>query len=251
MSAVPRLIQRARAPEISRRSLQAPILASLDAEDLIREYDEVREWAPRRGLDGHSYFLERTKPPQSKDNRRGEQRLAMALARASATVTVGGESVDLLGYAFPLFTTGGKSLVSDVDLIGHSQSSNRLWAIELKARHKETPVRALFEVLIYSAVIEANLSEIHAELESWERAIGATRPGMLIAAPSEYWDGWQATPRMGDWWGPYQEVTVALSHRLGAPLETVSLGQIWFENGEDGWPRLVGEFACAPVAYPA
>jgi hypothetical protein len=254
MTEMPRLIVRSKAPEIHRASKQTGLLSALDPDALVSEYHEMREQAPHRGLDGYRYFVERTgRPPQSDDERRGEERLSMALVNDGVSLPVGAETIDVLMYEFPLFTTGGKKGVRAVDLVGHAEGTNRFWVAELKvprgSGYGETPLRALYETLIYAAVVEANMEHIGAELEGLGRRVDFERPGLLVAAPEPYWRKWTPNPRIGNWWDLYRSVAEALGQRLETPLETVSLGEISYMITADRRPRVVGEVECRKVTY--
>lgn len=232
----------------------AETLASLDADELVAEYQALREVAPRRGDGGYRYFVERTgRPPQTLKESRREEWLAMALANPQAQLALTGETVELLMYALPLYTSGGPKGIRGVDLVGYASETRRFWVVELKAAgtsgYGETPLRALFETLIYGAVVESNMARIADELADQERRVDRLRPGLLIAAPDDYWERWQPNRRIGDWWSVYQAITTAVSEHLDTPLITVSLGQITYLLDIEGRPTVDGVIDCRPVEY--
>lgn len=232
----------------------ANTLGSLTADELVDEYLELREAAPRRGEDGFAYFVERTgQPPQDEKKNRREERLAMALANDQVSLTLGSESIEVLMYAFPLYTSGGPRRIRGVDLVGYAPNTRRFWVVELKVEtnsgYGETPLRALYEALIYGAVVEANMARIAEELESQGRKVEHPRPGLLITAPEQYWERWTPNKRIGDWWTPYCSITQALSDQLETPLETLSLGSVTYKVDANGMPRLDGLAECEPVKY--
>ena len=175
----------------------------------------------------------------------------MALVNDGARVTVGNEAVDLVMYAFPLYAAGGIERIRGVDLVGHSAGARRFWVVELKvaarAGYGESPLRALYEALIYGAVVESNMSYIRDELKEQSRQVEYDRPGLLIAAPGEYWGRWAPNKRIGDWWTPFAATTSQLAERLNTAVATISLGDITYRFDEQSFPHLVGEVVCAPV----
>ena len=178
----------------------------------------------------------------------------MALANDQVAVAVGDETVDLLMYAFPLYSSGGPRRIRGIDLVGHAPTTHRFWVVELKVEanssgYGETPLRALYEALIYGAVVESNLAHIAGELDGFGRKVDLQRPGLLITAPKQYWERWTPNNRIGDWWSPYRSITEALSEHLQTPLETLSLGRVTYKVDADGMPRLDGLLECEPVRY--
>lgn len=264
MTHISRLLERANAREVRQASSMAATLTGIDPGELVSEYYEMMEAAPRRGEDGHEFFVERTgRPPQGTNETRREERLAMALVNDATSITVDGETVELLTYAFPVFSSGGPERIRAADLVGHvsgagtsgtwKSDAGRFWVVELKVAARsgygETPLRALYEALIYGAVVEANMAYIAAELENMGRKVQHQRPGLMIAASTEYWDRWTPNDRIGDWWTPYHSLTTALCGQLATPLETLSLGRISYGIGLDGRARVEGEADCRPVVY--
>lgn len=255
MTARPKLLERAAAPEVARASMMVHTLEALEVNELVDEYLEMKEVAPRRGEDGFRYFVERSgRPAQDVDERRGEERLAMALVNDQASLSVAGENVEMIMYAFPLYTRGGPHGIRGIDLVGHADGPRRFWVVELKVAAKtgygETPLRALYEALVYGAVVEANQAVIASELSEQARRMEHLRPGLLIAAPDEYWERWAPNERIGDWWTHYCSIATALSKQLETPLETVSLGRIHYEIDAKGRPRIAGRLDGRPVDYP-
>ena len=98
----------------------AALLESLDVFDLMDQYHEVRELAPRRGRDGLKYFVDRIDHPVSRDKPGiAEDLLEMALVNDAATVEVNSGPVDVLMRQFPLIGKGSRRGVKAVDLVGH------------------------------------------------------------------------------------------------------------------------------------
>jgi hypothetical protein len=255
MTPIPRLLQRATAKEVTQASTMAATLAALEASELVTEYHEMMEFAPRRGKDGHAYFVEHSgRPPQGEDERRREERLAMALVNDQASLSAGGEAINLLMYAFPLYTSGGPRGTRAVDLVGYATETRRFWVAELKIaanskRYGQTPLRALYEALVYGAIVEANMAHITSELEDQGRSAGHLRPGLVITAPDDFWERWTPNPRIGDWWTPYRSITRALSEEFQTPLATVALGRVSYKVDDAGKPRLGGQLECRAVDY--
>lgn len=177
----------------------------------------------------------------------------MALANDNVSVGVDGETVDVLMYAFPLYSSGGPRGIRAVDIVGHASETHRFWVVELKVAAKagygETPLRALYEALIYGSVVEANMAHIAGELARFGRKSEYQRPGLLIAAPEEYWRRWTPNERIGNWWSPYRSTADALSEQLETPLEIVSLGRVNYKADGQALPRVDGVLECEPVKY--
>jgi hypothetical protein len=263
MSDPPRLLLRATAKGVKQASTMAATLRGLAVEELVAEYEEAMESAPRRSEDGHTYLRERSgRPPQTKDARRREARLAMALVNDETLLDVVGEAVDLWMYEFPLFTSGGPRGIRAVDVVGHAPEAARFWVVELKIEAKphpthtsrqpqrgETPLRALYEALLYGAIVEANMAYIADELISLGREVKPMRPGLLVAAPTAYWERWKPNNRIGDWWTPYQSLMAGLSEQLQTSVEAVDLGRITYVIDPDERPRLHGTLECQKVEY--
>ena len=179
----------------------------------------------------------------------------MALANDQAVLALSEEQVDVLMYQFPLYTTGGPAGTRGIDLVGHSHQSGRIWVIEVKVMPKggrgQTPLRGLYEGLIYAAIVEANHQAIAAELGSAQflRTSATIRPGVIVAAPSNYWSKWKADGHTGDWWPMYAEVVGRISESLETPIEIIDLGDVWF-SGVAGKPfYLTGEINPQNVRY--
>ena len=256
MTDLPRLLARAKAKGLKNARTMAAKLSALDPAELVDEYFEMMAVAPRRGADGYEYFIARTgRPPQKVIETRREERLAMALANDKTTLTAGGETIKMLMYAFPLFTTGGTKGIRGVDVVGHSAETQRFWVVELKiaaqaGKTGESPLRALYEALVYGAVVEANTEHIARELEDRGRKVDHRKPGLLIAAPTDYWERWLTNPGIDDWWTPYFALTAALSEQLATPIETIDLGPISYRIDLEDRPRVQGHLDCQPTRYP-
>lgn len=134
-------------------------------------------------------------------------------------------------------------------MVGYAAQTKRFWVGELKTKPPETPLRALLEALIYAAVVEANYEHIAQEMLERGWPTGSPRPGLLIAAPTRYWEAWRPNSRIGDWWSPYKSLTASLANRLERPVETVGLGPVSHRTGADKWPHLDGEIGCQAVEY--
>jgi hypothetical protein len=212
------------------------------------------ELAPRRGLDGYKYFVARSGAPTSltSTNRREEQ-LAMALVNDATALTIGDEIVALIMYAFPLYTRGGPKGIRGVDVVGHSLGTDRFWIIELKAAgtgRGDSPLRALCEALTYAAVIEANHEHIAGELATQlDLRLPGTRPGVVVAAPTGYWERWKPNARTGDWWSEFRRLVDDLEAALSSPVAVLDLGDIDFETAADGRPYVTGSVATKSVSY--
>ena len=252
----PRLIKAATRKEVGRPGRIAAYIAGLDLNEIVGSYHEMVDQAPRRGDDGFPYFKPRTGFPTSgRIGNRYEEYLCMALANDHAVIPIDAEQIDILMYQFPLYTKGGPRGMRGVDVVGHSHQQGRFWVIEAKVKSEngrgQTPLRALYEGLIYAAIVEANHKKISEELasEQFLRESVFPRPGIVVTAPSNYWRRWTADKRTGDWWPVYTELVSQLSDRLRTPIEVIDLGEVWFA-GVAGEPfHLTGEVTVRKVWY--
>jgi hypothetical protein len=249
-----RLVVLAKSKQARNARHLAETLRSLDVADLLDQYEEVRELAPKRGADNKEFFLVRQDTPIDREPSPSmrEDLLEMAMVNDSASLDVGGVQVDVLMRQFPLFSSGSRKGLKGVDLVGHG--GDRFWIIELKVPatkgYGQTPLRALLECLIYCAIAEANARDVRRELHTrYNREHVFSRPGLVIAAPTGYWQKWTPNPVTGDWWSEYTRLLEGLSAALDTPLMAIDLGDVSYIIDEDGYPRLDDQPTSIPVHY--
>jgi hypothetical protein len=117
--------------------------------------------------------------------------------------------------------------------------------IELKhtdrasASRGDTPLRALLEVLSYSAVVEANLNDITPEMTSDQIEHPARGVEMLALGSEWYWNKWQTCLPAGPWQSSLSALSAGLSGALGIAIRFLSVHNLSFEMGSAGRrPRL-------------
>lgn len=232
----------------------AETLRLLDVADLLDQYEEVRELAPKRGADNKEFFLVREDTPIDRKPSLGmrEDLLEMAMVNDSASLDVGGVQIDVLMRQFPLFSSGSRKGLRGVDLVGHG--GDRFWIIELKVPatkgYGQTPLRALLECLIYCAVVEANVEAIRSGLRSrYGCHHDFVRPGMVVAAPTGYWRKWTPNSVTGEWWYEYARLLDGLGTALDTPLYAIDFGTVGYIVDTDGRPRLTGHLESNAVRY--
>ena len=247
------LVRSAKSPEVNNATGLATRLRSLRVSDLIPLYEEVQQLAPRRGNDGKTFFVSRPATRLERDSPRNtEDLLEIALACEATQIPCVGGDIDILMRQFPLFSKGSRKGVKAVDLVGHG--GDRFWLIELKAQpgegYGESPLRALLECLIYSAIVEVSSDDIRRELhEKFDRTQLHAGAGMMIAAPAEYWTRWQPNAATGDWWLEFERLIQELQDRMDTPIEVVDLGHLYPVIDDEGIARLNGPISAQSVEY--
>jgi hypothetical protein len=200
------------------------------------------------------FFVPRPLRPVDRDNPGDtEDLLEMALVNESAHIPSARADIDVLMRQFPLFSTGSRKGVRGVDLVGHG--GDRFWLIELKAQpgkgYGESPLRALLECLIYSAVADESAKDIRRELlQKFNREHLRGRAGMMIAAPTDYWVKWEPNAATGDWWHEFERLIQGIQVWLDAPIEVVDLGDVSPVIDDQGRSRLSNPISVQSVTYP-
>lgn len=246
-SSPPTLISLASRPTFNSASRFAAAVAALDSEELGIAYENLMQDAPRRHPRGRQYFVGHNGIPSTGAyTNRIEEHLAIALWHDARTWQVpGGRSIELLDYQVPLKARRADSGVGKVDLLA-IDSAGRLVVIELKILGKngaDTPLRALLEALSYAAIIEANLQEIRTEVATLSgRNVAEVRPGLMIAAPSDYWEMWDQRAAAAGWRQAFGSLCTNLSQRLECTISLVDIDNPNLELGLQGTaPRITTE----------
>lgn len=216
-----------------------------EAAELRRGYLRLRSQAPKRLLPRQPYFVETHDGtiPIGRPGTCSEKSLARAIFNRGNDLRLpGGPVLSIVDYEFPL-SVSNDNAVGEVDLIGIA-SGGDIWVIELKKSRgssgDDIPLRGLFEALKYAAVIEANIAEIGAQANA---VVGAARPNLLVAAPTNYWTGWLSKKAAGDWVVPMKQLAGDLGRALDADVRFVDLGSISCDipPGTDVKPCLTGD----------
>ena len=214
----------------------AESISCIDRDVLCREYEELRQCAPRRHppkryfVDGHDGTLSTA----GKSNRL-EEHLAIVLWRVRGWwPSADGGRFRLLDYQFPLKARQGDTGIGKVDLLGVTERG-RLMVIELKVEPKkeksrrEIPVAALMQGLRYSAIVGSNMTVIVKEAqERFGMKIVEEPPVVQILAEGGWWRRWlelegSTRKAAGAWESEFSRLIRDVKKRLGVSVECAAL----------------------------
>ena len=227
----------------------AKTISEVDRDALIREYEKLRRYAPRRLDQNKRYFVGHDgNLSTAKRSNRGEERLAIALWNLNKCWPYLDDGrFRLLDYQFPLKARRSDKGIGKVDLLGVTDHG-RLMVIELKVESKrkndpgDSPASALMQGLRYAAIVESNIREIAPEVESCpgdrfkDVSIVEEVPIVQILAPTSWWRGWfelDASTRKaaGHWEPEFSKLTRDVEKRLGVAVECMALDKLDVSEG--------------------
>lgn len=253
----------ARRPAVNQVSGFAREVARLPVDLVAEAYRGLLTVAPRRRAVGKSHFVGHTGFPGSGQggSSRAEEHLAMAMfnhrPESGGWQLPDGGSMRILDYQFPLKARRNDTGVGKVDLLGVIDRST-VAVIELKhtepdaAGWGDTPLRALLELLVYCAIVEANLGDITMEMTPSQILRPVQGLAMLVVGSAGYWQRWQGCLPAGDWQPPVAAFARAVSPAVVVPVSFLSLNDPTFEMGDRARkPRLTGgPTLCGVVGLP-
>jgi len=189
MTELNELIKKMRPKEAKNETEFLSSLKNAPIDRLVELYNEIGSRSPTRKS---KYLFQRvgsTKPGTK--NGITEDRLAIGLWRkfktpAAMSVTQG-QLIEMLDYQVPLRSARTDNGFGEIDLLGLI-NKKRLAILELKAVGGDAPAAAVFQALVYSALLEPNLDCINEELEqkNYEK-VQRRRPDIIVIARSDYW----------------------------------------------------------------
>jgi hypothetical protein len=244
--------------EVKRITTFAEVAGQLDPAYLVAAYDRARDSAPRRHDHNKTYFVDHSGPTNRAENsNRREEHLALALWGASQTddptMLPTGATLEILDYQTPLKAQRKDKGVGKVDLFGLIDGC-RSTVIELKVRpttsgYGDTPLHAYLEALAYCAIVEANASEIANEASTrLSKSIDDRPPGLIVLAPQDYWEGYLAHPKTGEWWSTLSKLATEIDKLLNLETHFLSLRDTAFRMGTKGQdPQLIGRYSVFSV----
>jgi hypothetical protein len=244
--------------EVKRITTFADVAGQLDPDYLVAAYARARDSAPRRHDRNKTYFVDHSGPTnRSEISNRREEHLALALWGASQTdrpmVLPTGATLEILDYQTPLKAQQRDKGVGKVDLFGLIDGC-RSTVIELKVRpttsgYGDTPLHAYLEALAYCAIVEANASEIANEAGTkLGKSIDDRPPGLIVLAPQDYWAGYVAHPKTGEWWRILSKLATEIDKLLNLETHFLSLRDAAFRMGAKGQdPQLIGGYSVFSV----
>jgi hypothetical protein len=216
----------------------------LRLDDLIENYEQLKNTAPRRHARNLKYFVGHSGVTSSgSHSNRREEHLAVALwnqCQANGPLQSAriGE-LSLLDYQFPLKARQGDKGVGKVDLFGVVGNSKPC-VIELKIHSAsqgmaDTPLRAFLEALAYCAIVEANLKDIAQEVvDKFDYEAIDSHPALVVMATEEYWSAYKNHPRTGDWWPILRRLADSVEESIGLVSYFIALRDTDFSMGLEG-----------------
>jgi hypothetical protein len=227
----PLLWRRKDTPEVNRQRGFADVVAALDVDELVAEYEHDRRVAPRRSDRSKQYFVAGHDgiPASGESTTRIEEHLALALfglcSAGGRLVCPSGDRLRLVAYQVPL-KARQTDQAGKIDLLG-LLDDGRVCIVELKAPDGfgDSPLRALIEGLSYAAVLEANRAMFDEELIArYPGAAPGTAFVVVLLGPTSWWQAWETSHAAGTWKQPFNELCAALETRLGVTIACAALG---------------------------
>ncbi len=215
-------------PKVNHKSALAATIGDVDTNEVVDAYYRSVARAPQRPLESKPFL-------GGHDGRGGaaassrEKVAAKAIYNSHQPLVVLNESVTVLDYEVPLRARQADKEIGEIDLLGLN-SSHRPWIIELKiAPNTDTPLKALFQALRYSAILDANRRAITNEIRSRHDVPDLTWPGVIaVAADSPYWQQWD-NPKAGDWLPALRDLAHQITAETGIEIVLVDLGPVQTE----------------------
>ncbi len=219
------LITLATRPKVNHKSALAHNIEDLDTAEIVDAYYRSIARAPQRPLENKPFL-------GSHDGKGGaaassrEKVAAKAIYNSGQPLLVPGGNITVLDYEVPLRARQADKKIGEVDLLG-LDSSHRPWVIELKiAPNTDTPLKALYQGLRYSAILDANRRAINTEIRSRHDVPDLTWPGVIaVAADSAYWQQW-GHPKAGDWLPALRDLAHQITAEIGIDVVLVDLGAV-------------------------
>jgi hypothetical protein len=237
--------------------------ARLSGESLAELYQQEVANAPKR-YDSDKKFLVGQKGTVVGGGKTGKphEHLSVALVNRFRSSGEGldlpmapaGDTLDYFAYQMPLKVrqTDPDKRIGKVDLVG-AVPENRLAVIVLKyvpptatrGSTGDTPLRALLEGLTYTAIIQANRSEILGEIEAGcDRKLSDQPPILIVLGNTRYWElcRKREAQKGAGWINQMERLGQEIDDNLGITVSYMSIKL----QGDPGWefegdkPELVG-----------
>jgi hypothetical protein len=237
--------------------------ARLTGESLAEMYQQEVANAPKR-YDAGKKFLAGQKGTVPRGGATGKlhEHLSVALVNRFRSAGEGldlpvapaGDTLDAFAYQVPLKVRQADpdKRIGKVDLIG-AIPENRLAIIVLKfvppsatrGSTGETPLRGLLEGLAYTAIVQANRSEILGEIEAaYGRKLSDEPPVLILLGNTRYWElcRKREAQKGAAWINQMERLAQEMDDNLGIAVRYLGLKL----QGDPGWefdgdtPTLVG-----------
>lgn len=226
----PLLWRRKDQPGVNRQRGFAEFVAALDLDKLCAEYEHDRRISPRRSERSKKYFVAGHDgiPASGDSTTRIEEHLALALFghcdAGGRLVCPSGDNFRVIAYQVPL-KARQTDQIGKIDLLG-LLGDGRVCVIELKSPKGfgDSPLRALFEGLAYTAVLEANRETFEDELLAlYPSALRGAPFVLVVLGPTSWWQAWENSQAAGEWKRPFNELCATLQARLGVTIACAAL----------------------------
>jgi hypothetical protein len=233
----------------------AAALAAIDVATLVHEFEHDRLVAPKRHLVGKTYLIPGHNgiPSTKKPSKRLEEHLVLAMFNASQTAPLvrpgDGRSLTTFEYQVPLKArrndpTGKIDALALLD-------DQRLCLVEVKCPSpgpKESPARALIELVSYFAVVQANREQFLGELAAHHLLPDVGRPMLgLILGPRWWWDSWETCKKAGDWKADFARLCAELGSAVGLSIACAALDGLSPEPVVFGFEGTAPRFVVTPT----
>ena len=240
------LITMGAAESVGRRKLDETI-QSLDVDELGRTFNRTVGMSPQRPL-RDLRFLVGHDGRGSASKLMSEKVVAKAIFNTGSPINVGGKSVSVVDYEVPLAARQGDKGVGDIDLLGFEPESGQPWIIELKVfPNDETPLKAFYQAVRYSAMIDANRKALEEDFQGHLGIRNLVWPAvLLLAADRPYWEALRAVPEAGAWRKALGDLEERVTTALGLQFHLVDLGDLEVEL-IDGAAHLTCDLHCEVV----
>jgi len=229
------LITTATKPKVNHKSRLAENIDDLEPAEIVDAYYRSITRAPQRPLVRKPFLGSHDGAGGAAPSSR-EKVAAKAIFNSDSPLQIGSDTVTVLDYEVPLRARQADKEIGEIDLLG-LDTSDRLWVIELKvAPNTDTPLKALYQGLRYSAILDANRRALTNEILARKGASPIWPGVMAIAADSTYWTQWDH-PKAGDWLAALRHLGDRITSELGVHIVLIDLGTVQPEVAR-GSPRL-------------
>jgi len=257
------LIELANDREVRQSKGFREVATRLTGEALAEMYQQEVANAPKRYSSGKKFLVgQKGVVPRGGKAGRPHEHLSMALVNRFRTVGEGldlpaapaGDTLEAFAYQVPLKVrqTDPDRRIGKVDLVG-AIPEDRLAVVALKyvspsatrGSTGDTPLRALLEGLAYTAIVQANRSEIIEEIDAaYGRKLGGDPPVLIILGNTRYWElcRKREAQRGAAWINQMERLAQEIDLNLGIAVRYYGIKL----QGDPGWeyedekPVLVG-----------
>lgn len=204
-------------------------IAALNIEELAVEYHGLRAVAPQRALKGKEYFVGHTMAtPVTGSNRREELFARELCAHDPHWLWPDGRKFRLLDYQVPLKAQQNDAGIGKIDLLGVTDAG-RLVVIELKVdgpdgQRSDPPPSALMEALRYTAILQANQSNIANEARAKFGVCVSDKefPAIVLLGTEAWWEAWLTLRAAGAWTDAFRGLLNQIETHIGTPVRCMA-----------------------------